>query len=161
MLEQVPCAVASVNGGKAAWDAILKGAKVEPRKGSIDGKAQLFGDVFKNIIGALESREDLAMGKDETSGIHLIRRPGLRGWDFVDMVNWKYLFGRKEVKIDQKTAGEWDLVAAEKPDLVVLFCKGPGRGWLQDAWKSSDRKPVLVYLVQRMEEDLEDARIVL
>ncbi len=127
VLEQVPYAVASVNGGKAAWDAILKGAKVELRKDSIDGKAQLFGDVIKNIIGALESRKELALGRDETSGIHLIGRPGLRGWEFVDMVNWKYLFERKEVKIDRKTAGEWDLIAAEKPDLVVLFCKGLGQ----------------------------------
>ena len=44
--------------------------------------------------------------------------------DFVDIVTWKFLFERKEVTINRKTASEWDRIATDNPDVVVLFCTG-------------------------------------
>lgn len=121
ILAQVPHAEVSVDGGKAAWNAFLKGKGSEVRKVSLDGKPQLFAEVIKKIFSALEKRKDLAMVRDDISRM---KSSKLCGWEFEDMVNGKYSPKRKEVDIDRKTAGEWNLIAAENPDLVVLFCNG-------------------------------------
>lgn len=128
VLKEIPHAAVSGDGGAAAWDAILKGQAVELRKDSIDGKPRLFGDVIKNILAALESRIDSALAKDDAFiNLPWGKRSRLRGWEFIDLVRWKYSFDRKEVDIDRKTAGEWGSIATENPDLVVLFCKGLGQ----------------------------------
>ena len=110
-----------MDGGKAAWNAFLKGKGLQVRKVSLDGKPQLFVEVIKKIFSALEKRKDLAIVRDDISRM---KSSKLCGWQFEDMVNGKYSPKRKEVDIDRKTAGEWNLIAAENPDLVVLFCNG-------------------------------------
>ena len=128
VLEKIPHAAVSGDGGVAAWDAIEEGKSVELRKDSMDEKPQLFGDVIKNVLCALESRKDSAAGRDDTFfEFHTKTGSGLRGWDFVDVVDWKYSSERKEVEIERKTAGEWSSIAAENPDLMVLFCKDLGQ----------------------------------
>ena len=128
VLENIPYAAASGNGGAAAWDAIIKGKRVELRRDSINEKPQYFGEVINNVLCALESRKDLAVGRDDTFfDFPSTTRSGLRGWEFVDLANWKYLSERKEVDIERKTAGEWGSIAAKNPDLMVLFCKGLGQ----------------------------------
>ena len=125
VLREIPHAVASGDGGAAAWDAILKSQDVELRKGSIDGKPQLFGHVIKNVLTALENRKDVAVERDTSFfNVQFPTRSGLRGWELVDLAKWSYSSERKEVDVDRKTAGEWGSIAAENPELVVLFCKG-------------------------------------
>ena len=127
ILKKLPHAAASGNGGAAAWDAIMKGKGVELRKDSIDGKPQLFGDVINNVLTALENRKDVAVERDNSFfDFHFPTSSGLRGWEFVDLARCSYLAECKEVNVDHKTAGEWGSIAAENPELVVLFCKGLG-----------------------------------
>ena len=71
-----------------------------------------------------ESRKENSVQRDDALGIPYRKRRGLRGWEFADLVNFKFTSERKEVDINRKTAGDWEVIAAENPDIVVLFCKG-------------------------------------
>ncbi len=125
VLKKIPYASVSENGGAAAWNAIMEGKGVELRKDSLDGKPQLFGDVINNVLTALENRKDVAVERDNSVfNFRFTTSSGLRGWELIDLANWTYLSDRKEVDMDRKTAGEWSSIAAENPDLMVLFCKG-------------------------------------
>ena len=122
----MPFAHALDDGGLAAWDAIWGGRTLQLSNHDIEGKPELFIDIIKNILAALESRKDMTIERKNASGDRLRSRPGLCGWEFVDIVTWKFMFDRKEVPIDAKTGGDWYRIASENPDIVVLFCNGLG-----------------------------------
>ncbi|KAL9123052.1 MAG: hypothetical protein Q9187_000403 [Circinaria calcarea] len=125
-VHDIPHAEISANGGMAAYDAIDKGRLVKVRPEGIDGKPQLFIDVIKSFLTAFESRKEEIITREDSSSSRPFRQPGLRGWDILDIVTRKHIFGRKEVPIMKKTGGKWDLVALENPELIVLFGEGLG-----------------------------------
>lgn len=122
ILKMIPHAAISGNGGEAAYNAITRGQGIKLRTG-LDGNPQLFTDLIKNFMTALDSRKDLVIGREETSNR---KRSPLRGWEFVDIVNFSYFSKREEVAIDRRSGGKWDLIAAENSELLVLFGKGLG-----------------------------------
>lgn len=125
-LNLIPHAAISGNGGEAAYDAIMKGGRIQLRTDS-EGKPQFFSDFIKHFMEALESRKDEIIKRKETSIVTLSnRRPPLLGWEFVDIVGLTYLSSRKKVTINRSSGGEWDLIAAKNPELIVLFGKGLG-----------------------------------
>ena len=122
----VPFAKVLADGGLAAWDAIREGKTLELSDDGIEGRPELFIDRIKNIVTALESRKELTIERENASGSRLRNRPGLRGWEFVDLVTMSYLFKRREVPINTRTGGDWYHIANDNPDVVVLFCNGLG-----------------------------------
>lgn len=119
----IPRAAVSGNGGEAAYNAIMEKGNIKLRT-SLDGKPQFFSDLIKNILAAFESRKEMIFEKNKDSvGLRLKRQP-LRGWEFIDFVTFEYLFERKEVAIDR--TGGWDRIATGNPNLIVLFGKGLG-----------------------------------
>ena len=125
-VQNIPNAVISANRGMAAWDAILRGKLLKVRPEGIDGKPQLFIDVIKSFLAALESRTEEIVTREDRSTSHPFRQPGLRGWDLLDIVTREQIFGRKEVSIARRTGGKWDFLASENPELIVLFGEGIG-----------------------------------
>lgn len=121
-LNRIPRATVSDDGGEAAYDAIRRGQEIKLPTG-LDGTPQFFPDLIKNFMTALDSRKELVIEREKTSNR---KRSSLRGWEFIDIVNFKYFSKREEVAIDPSSGGNWDLIAAENSELIVLFGKGFG-----------------------------------
>ncbi|MCJ1426934.1 hypothetical protein MMC29_004837 [Sticta canariensis] len=124
-LNDIPHAAVSGNGGEAAYNAIRKGREIKLRTG-LDGKPQFFIDLIKKLLIVLESRREDIIQKKLTSTHLLLTQPPLRGWDFIDIATFSHLHGSKEVPINQSSGGQWDIIPAGNPGLVVLFGKGFG-----------------------------------
>ncbi|MCJ1269118.1 hypothetical protein MMC22_009007 [Lobaria immixta] len=121
-LNRMPRATVSDDGGEAAYDAIMRGQDIELPTG-LDGNPQFFTDVIKTFMTALDSRKEVIIEREKTLNW---KRSPLRGWEFIDIVNFKYFAKREEVVIDRSSGGNWDLIAAENSELIVLFGKGFG-----------------------------------
>ena len=124
-LHGIPHATVSANGGEAAYNAIREGREIKLRTG-LDGNPQFFIDLIKKFLTVLESRKEVIIQKDSTSTNFRLTRPSLRGWEFVDIATFSYFHGSKEAPIDQSSGGQWNIIAAGNPGLVVLFGKGFG-----------------------------------
>lgn len=124
-LNGIPHAAVSANGGEAAYNAIREGREIKLRTG-LDGKPQLFIDLIQKFLIVLESRKEVIIQKKWTSTNLLLTRPPLRGWEYIDIATFSYFHESKEAPINQSSGGQWDIIAAGNPGLVVLFGKGFG-----------------------------------
>ena len=125
-VHNIPHAVISANGGMAAYDAIDKGRLLKVLPEGIERKPQFFIDVIKSFLTALESLKEEIITREDSSSSRPFRQPGLRGWDILDIVTRRQMFRRKEIPIMKSTGGNWDLLASENPEMIVLFGEGLG-----------------------------------
>lgn len=116
----------SGDGGQAASAAISRACEVKLCDEHVDGRPLFFRDMVNKILTALESRKELRINREDTSGGLQLRRSGLRGWDFADFVSFDFLSKRREEPIDKSTGGSWTCIASQNPDMIVLFCRNLG-----------------------------------
>ena len=116
-------------GGEASFSAIRNGRDIELREAgeSLSGLPQYFIDFVMQILVGFEKRKEKVLTSDPKIFplSKLLRRPMLYGWDVEDIITSPMFCERKEVVLD-KTAGGWDLISQNRPDLLVLLCQGLG-----------------------------------
>jgi len=125
-LAKLGYAEVSGDGGQAALAAITRACEVKLRDRDVDGRPLFFNEIVDKILTALESRKELRIKRKDTLGSHQLIRSGLCGWDLIDFVNFDYLHKSREVPIDKSTGGNWDRIASQNPELIVLFCRDIG-----------------------------------
>ena len=118
---KAPYAKVLGDGGRAAWNAITEGMKL-----NTDSEGRNLGlDVIKDLMTVLESRKELAIER-EASFSNPFKKACLQGWEFRDVADLKFLCKRKQVPFDPNTGGNWHRIIGDNPELVVLFGKGFG-----------------------------------
>jgi hypothetical protein len=112
----------------------------------IDGKGGssdfYFEQMVREIWGSLEKLLEDGAKRESTSGLPMLKKQKLRGWEFMDLVDEISPLHLKETSIE-KTCGGW-INFAQGIDAIILFASGfediiePAKGstnGLCDRWK--------------------------
>ncbi|KAN0102019.1 hypothetical protein V8E51_012529 [Hyaloscypha variabilis] len=112
----------------------------------IDGKGGssdfYFEQMVREIWGSLEKLLEDGAKRESTSGLPMLKKQKLRGWEFMDLVDEISPLHLKETSIE-KTCGGW-INFAQRIDAIILFASGfediiePAKGstnGLCDRWK--------------------------
>ena len=120
----IPCVTVSEDGCKAAADAIMQGKGIQLIKESPDRKAMLFDNVILDVLTAFLLRKNAAHDKASKTAFKMSRKRWLCGWELLEIADFENFSERKAVTVDKQATGNWDLIAAENPDILVFFCEG-------------------------------------
>ena len=130
ILDSMPHAQEDIDG-EAAFSAIHAGKEFEVRRAeqSLTGQPQYFTDFITQILTGFERRKEVVLTRDNKASVPVsvpFRRPTLYGWEVEDLITGSMFYDRKEVKLNKSTAGDWFQISENRPELLVLFCKGLG-----------------------------------
>jgi hypothetical protein len=123
VLETLPCAKASPDGGLEALKAITNGESLILRPGQRQCPPEMFMDTIKYVMDALSSRRTKNVESSAEDNITLQKSSTFYGWEVKDVIDLRHIWHRRQICIDEKAAGSWPRDIALCSDILTLFCK--------------------------------------
>lgn len=126
LLRKIPLAEPSWNGGQAAFDQIYANRTLQLRSQSCDSGDLDLQNLVKRIFCVVDSRKEEIIKTDSNPIRMPWQKPGLRGWESIDVATFNHISRMKRVQLNEGSGGKWHKISEDNPEVAVLFCKGLG-----------------------------------